>query len=326
MYIIEPRKNRDWILEQVPQEQIMEYYLNIAVQTKHKFKSPLRQDNNPSCVFFYTKQGKLYYRDFSKSESLDCFDIASIKLGLDFKSTLKQVISDFNLNTPGKFVAKSYKHLESDKQSATNTASHIEVIPLLHQGNWHMNSAGIEYWDNLGITPATLRFYRVMQLELARCNKKTVYFYDKNIPGYAYYFGGNLFKLYFPLSTGIRFLQNTNKLQGELQLPNKSSLLVVTKSMKDVMLFYEYGIAAVAPQSESFCFDETTVQDWQTRFKKIVIVYDYDYTGVKFANKWRKKYNWDYAFVSGAKDITDLYLSSPYAAEQWIHQLVTKTC
>ena len=321
MYEIRPQQNKEWVLERIPQEQIMEYYLHVPIQVKQKFKSPLREDNNPSCAFFYSKGGKLYFRDFSKSESLDCFDIASMVLGTDFRGTLRQIIQDFNLNGVTQFKPKSYDHLIEAKDLARTESSHIEVVPLTRNDLWHMDSAGIQFWDKIGITPATLRLYKVLQLDLARCNRKTVYSYDPENPGFAYYFGGNLFKLYFPYSTGIRFLQNTNCLQGLQQLPETGPLLVVTKSMKDVMLFYEYGIPAVAPQSESFCFNDPCVLDWQKRFKRIVIVYDYDYTGVKFANKWRKKYGWDYAFVEGAKDLSDLYLASPYHAEQWVNKI-----
>jgi len=320
MYEIRPKQNKEWVLERLPQEQIMEYYLRVPIQVKQKFKSPLREDNNPSCSFFYTKAGKLYFRDFSKSESLDCFDIASMVLGTDFKGTLRQIISDFNLNGPGVLI-KNYDYLEEAKSLAQDDFSNIEISPLNRNGLWHMDPSGIKFWDRIGITPATLRTYKVLQLEFARCNARTVYNYDKDNPGFAYYFGEDQFKLYFPYSTGMRFLQNTNCLQGQDQLPESGPLLVVTKSMKDVMLFYEYNIPAVAPQSESFCFDDDCIEDWRKRFDRIVIVYDYDYTGVKFANKWRKKYGWDFAFVEGAKDLSDLYLASPYNAEQWVSKI-----
>jgi hypothetical protein len=318
MYAIQPVFNRDWVLERVPQEQIMEYYLHVPVQVKNKFRSPIREDNNPSCCFFYTKQGKLYYRDFSKSESLDCFDVACLVLGLDFKATLRQVIDDFNLKD-GTFSPKNYDHLDYAKTNA-NEASEITIRPLTRNGQWHCDPDGEAFWSRFGITLATLKLYQVFQLYMAWCNDRRVYTQRTAEPGFAYYFGDQQFKLYLPFSTGTRFMQNTQCLQGQQQLPQSGPLLVVTKSLKDVMLFHEYGIAAVAPQSESYTFDQDEVLNWQDRFDRICIVYDKDYTGVKFANKWRKLYGWDYRFVEGAKDLSDLYVASPYAAEQWVHQ------
>ena len=42
---------KDKILDNVSQEQIIEYYLNVKVQYKKSFKSPLRTDENPTCTF-----------------------------------------------------------------------------------------------------------------------------------------------------------------------------------------------------------------------------------------------------------------------------------
>lgn len=314
------RQNRDYVLKRIPQEQIMEYYLQVPVQCKEKFRSPLREDNNPSCAFFYSKGGKLYYRDFSKAESLDCFDVASLVLNLDFRGTLRQVIQDFNLNG-GTFVPKDYSHLNVEKYLSKVGYSNIEIVPLTKDGQWTMSQAGYAFWQSVGIGLKTLQKFRVIELEQARVNTMTIYRHKADTPGFAYYFGKQQFKLYFPLSTGNRFIQNTDALQGKDQLPYSGDLLVVTKSMKDVMLFHEYGIPAIAPQGESFGFSPEDVVDWGKRFKRIVIVYDYDYTGVKFTNKWRKQYGWEYAFVEGAKDLSDLYVASPYHCEQWVNKL-----
>lgn len=320
MYEIRPQQNRDYVLERIPQEQIMEYYLNVPVQCKEKFRSPLREDNNPSCAFFYSKGGKLYFRDFSKAESLDCFDVAAMVLNLDFRSTLRQVIQDFNLNG-GTFIPKDYSHLNTERFLSKTGNAEIEIVPVTDNGKWCMWFEGMRFWDKVGVDMPTLRKYRVVQLEQARVNGVTVYRHKASEPGFAYCFGDNRFKLYFPLSTGNRFIQNTDAIQGLDQLPDTGDLLVVTKSMKDVMLFHDYGIPAIAPQSESFRFNDEDVLDWKNRFKRIVIVYDYDYTGVRFANKWRKQYGWEYAFVEGAKDLSDLYAASPYHCEQWINKL-----
>lgn len=322
MYEIKPQQNRDYVLSKIDQEQIMEFYLQVPIQVKNKFKSPLREDNNPSCAFFYSQNGKLYFRDFSQAKSLDCFDVASKVLNLSFRDTLRKIISDFNLNGLTTIARKDYSHLHQAKELAKTGRAHIEVVPIVgHDQHWGMTPEGLKFWADRGITSTTLLKYKVLQLDIARCNGHVTFTHTDGAPGFAYYFGGNQFKLYLPYSTGNRFIQNTTAIQGEAQLPYTSDLLVITKSLKDVMLFDEYGVDAVAPQSESFTFDDDVVADWKNRFSRIVIVYDRDYTGVKFANKWRKKYGWEYAFVEGAKDISDLYVASPYHCEQWINKL-----
>ena len=46
-------------------------------------------------------------------------------------------------------------------------------------------------------------------------------------------------------------------LQGAHQLPAEGELLVVTKSMKDVMCLYSLGITAIAPNSENLFLTES---------------------------------------------------------------------
>lgn len=319
IYELKQRITKDWILERVSQEQIMEFYLCVPIQTKTKFCSPLRKDKNPSCSFFYTKQGKLCFRDFAYDKSLDCFDIACSITNLKFKHVLQQIVLDMNLQSES-FVVKNYSHLNESKQSAKQQTV-ISIAPLTKDDMWYMDDQGTSFWLQYGITPNTLRKYQVFQLYMAYCNGKQVFNYDGIHTGFAYYFNTGLFKLYMPHSKGTRFMQNTTCIQGLKQLPKSGDLLVVTKSMKDVMVFHEYGIPAIAPQSESYSFSDEDVLDWKSRFSRIVIIYDYDYTGVTNANRLRKKYNWEYRFVQGAKDVSDLYQSSPYHAEQWINSL-----
>ena len=56
---LEPiRVTKEMILKKVSQEQLMEHYLGIPVK-KGLFKSPLRKDKNPTCSFYWNKNGDL---------------------------------------------------------------------------------------------------------------------------------------------------------------------------------------------------------------------------------------------------------------------------
>jgi len=110
-------------------------------------------------------------------------------------------------------------------------------------------------------------------------------------------------------------LNNFKGLQGYDQLPEKGTLLIVTKSLKDVMLFYEFGIPAIAPASESVILSVEQHKELSQRFTKIVTLYDFDLTGVRSANKMRKEFNLPALFLTNgrfgtvdytAKDPTDL--------------------
>ena len=71
----------------------------------------------------------------------------------------------------------------------------------------------------------------------------------------------------------------------------KSDYLVITKSLKDVMVLYEYGIPAIAPNSETIFVTEAQYQKLKNRFKRIYLFYDSDYAGITSMNQIRKKYS-----------------------------------
>jgi hypothetical protein len=295
-------------------------YTGVGIVINHKFKSPFRKDNSPSCVYYYSKGGKLQFRDFGKGRPMDCFEVACKVLQCTFGEVLTHICDDFNLLVlPRK--PKVDEALELEKKMA-NEPTDIRILPYTENGQWAMNSAGEEFWLQYGISDATLKKYRVYQLESAWCNDRYVYRMTTDMPAFAYYFGDDYFKLYFPKKDKVRFICNTDHIQGAQQLPASGDNLIITKSLKDVMVLNEYGIPAIAPQSEVHPIMEAVMYELKQRFKNITLVYDYDYTGVKNTNKLRKQYDLNYAFVEGAKDISDLQVASPYHAQQWVNKLI----
>lgn len=320
MYSILPTINRDWILSKVSQEEIMVRYVGVAIKINEKFKSPFREDNSPSCVFYYNKAGKLLFRDFGQGRPMDCFEVACKVNRCSFSDVLKRITDEFNLLTVPR-APKVDEALELQKQLA-NDPTIITIEPFTLNGSWDMDDAGQKFWNRYGITPSTLKKYKVFQLNQAWCNEKPVYRHTATNPGFAYWFNDGAYKLYFPTRDKVRFLCNTDVVQGHDQLPQGGKHLVITKSMKDVMVFAEYGVPAIAPQSEVHPLTDDYVDELKQRFGKITLVYDYDYTGVKNTNKMRRQFDINYAFVDGAKDISDLQVASPYHAQQWVNRLI----
>ncbi|MBQ0113513.1 MAG: toprim domain-containing protein [Bacteroidales bacterium] len=94
-------------------------------------------------------------------------------------------------------------------------------------------------------------------------------------------------------------------------LPKTGEYLVITKSLKDVMTLYQFGISAVAPISENTFISDTQMASLTNRFKTIVMFYDNDRPGLRAMINNRKKFPnliplwipWKYK----AKDISDFY-------------------
>lgn len=56
----EPKITKKYLLERQTQETYLEYYLGIPVK-KGLFKSPLRNDNSPTCSFYRNASGDIIF-------------------------------------------------------------------------------------------------------------------------------------------------------------------------------------------------------------------------------------------------------------------------
>ncbi len=124
------------------------------------------------------------------------------------------------------------------------------------------------------------------------------------------------FKIYRPYSEYRKDKWRTNcsaiDIQGYEQLPKNGDLLIITKSLKDVMVLYELGYNAVALQSENDKLNHKIYKDLSERFKRIVILFDNDEPGKDSAIKLADEYNLEYIFIDSSiyslynvKDISD---------------------
>ena len=100
-------------------------------------------------------------------------------------------------------------------------------------------------------------------------------------------------------------------IQGIHMMPKSGEFLVITKSMKDVMLCYELGIPAIAPNSENLFITDSRWDNIVIKFKHIFLLYDTDLAGVANSKRIKKKFPKIQVLLIPrkykAKDITDLY-------------------
>jgi hypothetical protein len=306
MFKLTPDITKDWIRERVSDEEIFSYYLGIEVRLNCLFKSPLRDDHHPTCSFYISRSGVLRLTDFSGHFAGDCFNLVEFMYSVNFYQTLKIIASDFNL------IDKNI-----DKKS-------IEYVRKTPQGKSKISlmtkpwtNTDREFWGQYKINEDLLNYYNVYSVRAVYTNDKLVYSYHMQNPAYGYVFGENDMKIYFPLAKKNiqpKFIGNTNVLQGYSQLPQEGKYLVITKSLKDVMVLYNFGIPAIAPQSESQILSDEQYAEFSERFDYIYSLYDFDYVGVKSANKMKKEYGIKPLFLTngrfksfdyGAKDVSD---------------------
>jgi hypothetical protein len=297
---------REKILRQVGQEDIMEEFLGIPVQYRGHFKSPLRKDKEPTCSFKWV-DNKLLFRDWSEPRSKDCFDIVKEQHSCDFYTAMQIVANRLNLTreTPREGFRPDKQALESYKRHKNNEKSIIEVK------RQRLTSKDIRYLKSYHLTHKITKKYNVHGIYSVWLNGKLFYTTSSQKPALGYYFGEDeqgrqKWKIYFYQTTEKwRFIGNTNRINGWVQLPKEGKLLIITKSLKDVMCLARFGIPSIAMQAETQIPYDYIIEELQQRFQNIYTLLDYDRTGVISANKIYKLYDIPALFFKDDYDVKD---------------------
>ena len=285
----EPKLSKELILSRFSEEQLMEYYLRIPVK-KGLFRSPLRDDKNPTCSFFRNNKSTLLFKDFATGQCLDIFSIVQQMFKCNYFEALKIIANDFGIiqnksikRNPGKINENPIK-IEDKELSKIQ----VEIQDF--------TDLELKWWEKYGITKDILQKYQVYSCKYVFLNGNLLAKSQQHCPIFGYYGkkyrGLELWKIYFPKRTNYRFIGNypSKKLQGYDKLPKTGKICVITKSLKDVMALYAYGIPACAPNSETIIPSEFIINDLTSRFEHVFALWDNDRTGVTFLNKIKKKY------------------------------------
>lgn len=301
--------SREVLLRGFSSETYLSYYLGIKVDKKLHC-NPLRKDQHPTASFYRGKSGEILFHDFALGKSFTFIDVVMSKYGIGYSEALARIASDFGIRNTIQPI-KPIKILESQTDVVENkTPAKIQVTVR------DFTKEDLSYWQQYGITKKTLQKYKVFSCAAVFLNGSLR---SVTKDGLAFgYFGGidpdtkqELWRVYYPNKKSGRFLTNWKKqlIQGWDQLPKKGPVVVITKAMKDVMLFRELGIPACAPNSERFFLTDEQKEDLKKRFKRIVVLFDTDLTGINSMRILKKKFpEFIYTYIPRhlkSKDISD---------------------
>jgi len=269
------------VLEKVTQEQIFEKYLGLPIEEGVQYCNPLRIDNTPGCKYYYNAIGTLYFHDFGKYH-WDCFAVVQFRFNVSFIDSIKIIIRDFNLNG-------LQPNIIQQQYSGIKVREEIRVSIR----EWEISD--LQYWRKYNIDIDTLKNYRIFACKSIWLNGE-YYVCKKNDPCYCYYFGDNLYKLYFParLEYG-RFFQNLVRtdefLMGMSQLPGRGDKLIITKSYKDAVSISTFQLNAASVFDEYHIITERLFLHLKERFPIIYTLFDNDTAGRQLSIKYQRKFN-----------------------------------
>lgn len=306
-----PKLNKDLILSLYSEEQIFSFYIGSEIKGKKLFRSKLRKDKNPTCSIYRNKSGSLIYKDFATGQHLNCFAYVMELFRCDYHTAINIIANDFNIIRDSSITKNRGKIISKDFRIEEKEFSKIQVEIQ------DFSELELKWWLKFGITLEILKKYNVYSCKHVFLNGQLIAKSQQHCPIFGYYGkkyqGEELWKIYFPKRKEYRFMGNypSRKMQGYEQLPNSGKLCCITKSQKDVMTLYSLGIPACAPNSETVIPSDAIIEDLKKRFTHVVALWDNDYTGISFLNKFKKKhpelvYTWIPRNL-GAKDISDFY-------------------
>ena len=281
MYSIEPDLTKEFILETIPQEELFQYYGHIHPD-QGVVRNPLRADSTPSCKFSWYN-GRLWLRDWTETHPMDCFTLVQRMNGCNFQGALEIIARDFGPHSERKIEL-------SEQMKSKRRKKEIQV----KRGEF--SASDYRWMRKYLLNPDICRFFNIHHIDNVWLDGVLKYSSTYSDPALGYYFGSNedqqRWKIYFYLRQKplVRFIANTSRINGWIQLPEKGDILLLTKSLKDVACLYRFGLTAVAMQGESTIPYPRIIDELTSRFSIIYSLYDYDPAGIESAGILHKEY------------------------------------
>jgi len=327
-YGILPKLTKDYIMQNLNQEEIFAHYLELdigtitdCVMTGNLILSPLRPDKTPTFGFKYNGS-RLRAKDWNGHFWGDCYDLVGRQLRVNSNSKngfgiiLDQIASDFNLHKyKNKITKKTIKLYDDD---FVKNVSKKTVI-LYTKREW--KKVDSDYWNQYYVGSGALKFFDIYPAETVHVNGILRYEYNPKNPAYVYDFGLDEngireIKVYYPFRKKVRFVTNTTILQGKSKL-TCGEVCIVTKSYKDVVSIRTTSLLqAVAPASETHLLAREDYNYLTRHFDFIFSLMDFDRTGKIMAKKLKEEYGIQPLFITQdvhknklphkQKDYTDL--------------------
>ena len=309
------------LLSMLNDESIYTYYLG-KIKLGKLIHSPLRNnDKNPSFAIFRGKEGGLFFKDHGSGDGGNSIKFVKlynhITTQQELERELLRIVQKMNPNSGN--VIRTYSY------SVDSGPTDIGIV------RQPFTEVDKQYWKQFHISQDTLKLFQVFSIKYFLCNRVVRGTYKESSPMYAYKVFDK-FKIYRPLAskyTKWRTNLTNRDVQGLAEIPKEGgNLLIITKSLKDVMCLYEMGYNAIAASSETTFIPEDILQSLRSKWKHVVIIYDRDKTGMLEARKYSKQYKLDAIFVHKrfkAKDISDAIRDNSYAeVKQWLTNTLKK--
>lgn len=294
-------KNLVHDITDVPIPWIFEKFCNLTEKLTGqdiKIKSIFNpKERTPSMCIYVDKNGVYKFKDFSTGKGGDAINLVKETQGLNYHAACKLVIETYNdyvLHNNGGYDIKKFEK-----------ASKYRVTSFKTRG-WSTQDQ--YFWTQFNIGSKLLEAHNIKPLESYCMTKDDNELCIKGLYLYGYFKqDGTLYKIYQPKTLDKKFIKVASYVQGYEQLQNNSNL-IITSSLKDVLAIksLKLKIDVIAPDSENTMLKADLMNDLVEKYKKIVLLFDYDEAGIEAMRKYKQQYpSIEITVLPMSKDISD---------------------
>ena len=300
-------------LKDIPREWVFETYLKLGEKLEGQevwINSPFNDgDSTPSFSLFYEKNKCYFFRDFSCGKGGDHVGLVAELEKIPRNQAIRHIVNSY------------MKYLtEGNEYSASQQMKHKPKYKVTdYKLRTFKRSIDKPFWkDKYQLSVTTLEHFNVAPIEHfimtkpLEDGKESKLVFDRGLI-YGYFNKrGELCKIYRPERSkgGGKFIKVKENIQGADQLRYDCDFLLINKSLKDVMVFYDLKIPQwenVAPDSEGELLPKDFMEYARSRYRGgIYTLMDPDKAGKLAEIKYQEKYGTiPLTLNSGYKDLSD---------------------
>lgn len=294
------------ILSRIPELDLFRFYCPSFTQVNKKFSSEFRRDEDPSCTITQMPSGKYIYRDHMEGVTHTIFQYVQRKFGCTEQEALNIIGADFNLTTTRAVPSLNYVGLpDLPLRKAENI---LTPLPIKRRP-WSVTDT---YWDQYHIPRSILDKYNVVPLAnmwtVVNGDSFLTYWHKPEDPAYSYEHGQAMRKILRPYAERSKKWRSNiprHIYSGWDQLDPEGDVLIITKALKDVMVWRMAGFNAISPQGESIKPTEGFLNLLASRYQRILVNYDNDAAGLKNMEELREEFGLEGFVMPQEKDPSD---------------------
>lgn len=286
------------IYDYISQEEIYFRCLGFYPNEKDFFKSPFAAvDRTPSLRF--KQDQNLFFKCFSTGKSGDAIAFVAELHSLTYKQAILYIFNNFPLQKIPTTTAVIPKRI-------VETKIELSVHPKIPVSFYN-------YWNQFYVSTKGLVKYNIKPAEQVwltndKYTDLLIATYKDRSPVIRYLVNGR-YKIYLPYEKKEKkWISNTKQddIQGFKELPERGDLLIISKAMKDVLVWNELGYNAIAFCSESANLRPEVYNHLKGRFTKIISFLDNDKAGIEAMTKYRDQYQIPFTMIPSKFELKDI--------------------